>query len=202
MGTAVRWVQSFAAPAAIAAVIAGSVSLSIQWWSTKEARGREERTRLVETYLELMARQYPSKMTEFAVRNLASRYRVLVFGDGNVIRQLASAHQAQAGYVPRRDGLEAKSKPPCECKVLVDSQVQTWWETRQSDEIVRKSVRPFLTMRDLFRDKDPISEVEAMRLLCPAKGILCFGVCYVSHLIDCEKPTCDKPTGESGARDQ
>ena len=186
-----NFLRAFAGPAVVAALIAGAVSITLHWLSASEIKEQEDRNQLIETYLQFLARQGTSANTEIEVESLASRYRVLVFGDSDVVKQLAAGYKAQADYVPLRDKQEpnigeTESKPLCQCAVVLNNETQLWWETQQSEDVVRKNVRPFMTMRTLYRPKDSIDVKDAMRIVCPQKG-LCYSVCYVSHLVDCKR---------------
>lgn len=183
------WFKSIVAPAVVAVLISGSVSIGLQLLSSQEVKEREQRLRSAETYLGFVTSQATaSGYSEFEMRNLSSRNRLFVFGDSEVIRHLAASYQAQSSHVPKLVGPETRSQEwSCACKVLVDKEkgtFETWRETDESRQVVLQSIQPILSMRSIYRPDDPVDPNDALRVVCSTAG-LCFGVCLVSHLRPC-----------------
>ncbi len=180
------WFKSIVAPAVVAVLISGSISIGLQLLSSQEEKEREQRLRSTETYLGFIASQ-PTDSGEGS-EDLASRNRLLVFGDSEVIRHLAASHQAQSSHVPKLVGSETRSqKWSCACNVLVDKEkgtFETWRETDESRQVVLQSVQPIISMRSKYQPDDPVDPNDVLRVVCPVAG-LCFGVCLVSHLRPC-----------------
>ena len=137
------------------------------YFGEREAVEAERRILRAEAYIDYFTWRDSTTLSEAQNKKLTSIYRVLVFGDSDVVEKMAAGIRAEAKL---KYDEEARNK-------LMAA------ETNESINVVEKWIDLFQAMRSQYQAEDTLSAQDLKTVLC-ALPDPCFGGYDVGHLFE------------------
>ena len=168
----------------LAAIVGGAVVAGVDYLSESAARTEGELIeiargqRLIAEELERAEaqRRQEAYLDWLAVRDqggiepLKALYRILIFGDGDVVRAIVDANRA----IAQQQFAAQTTAFKCNTATSSNERTAVSW------------AKIFVTVRGHYRDSDPVTPRDVLGFLCGNANIPCFGVEYRAHLFNCD----------------